>query len=315
MELCSIELKIISCKDLKNFNFFQKLTIYTLVYIHSIHPERKLDEKQAQEQKTHTDREGNENPEWNEVMKFYLGWVSLHDCDDLFLHFEFRHDGLIIGDKLIGEVRVPLKDLILEAGNAPGVVRFLNYEIRNGEGKPNGIFNFSCRLIDKKGAENRISSENVEGKITGYPLLDPALTDHYPPNESRMQTSTLEIQSISSGDRISYPIVTLPADPIDGGHNSPSAPPLVSSASAADYHYHYSPISPQYPPPSAGLFMPPPPPQLPPPFPMHYPYPPPPPPPPPHMEAYGPHFYEPVRPEAHGWASHPNFQHSWGPRW
>ncbi|KAI9121457.1 hypothetical protein K1719_008490 [Acacia pycnantha] len=307
MEPSSIELKIISCKDLRNFNFFQKLSIYALVYIHSIDPKRKLDEKQAQRQKTHMDKEGGENPEWNQEMKFCLSWVSLHDCDHLFLHFDFRHDGLLIGDKLIGEVRVPLKDLILEAADAPGVIRFVNYEVRNHEGKPNGIFNFSYRVIDKKQAETRVSMGNFEGKITGYPLLDPPLTDHYPPNESRIQTSTSEIQSVSSGDRISYPNVTLPPDPIDVGFNSPpSAPPLVSSPSAVDYHYHYSPMSPQYPPPPAGLFMPPPP------FPMHYPYPPPP---HPHMEgAYGPHFYEPVRPEAHGWASHPNFQHPWSSR-
>lgn len=307
MEPSSIELKIISCKDLKNFNFFQKLTIYTLVYIHSTDTKRKLDEKQAQEQKTCTDKEGNENPEWNQVMKFSLSWVSIHDCDDLFLHFEFRHDGLIIGDKLIGEVRVPLKDLILEAGPTPGVIRFVNYEVRNSEGKPNGIFNFSYRVIDNKGVETRISSENVEGKITGYPLLDPALTGHNSPNNSRIQTSTSEIQSVFCGDRISYPMVTLPAaDPIDGGLNSASALPLVSSPSAADYHCHFSHISPPYPPPPTALSMPPPPP-----FPMHYSYPPPPLP----MGTYGPHFYGPVRPEAHGWASDPNFQHPWSPRW
>lgn len=296
MEPSSIELKVLSCKALKTFNFFQKLTAYALVYIDSNDPKRELDEKQEQEQRTHTDRHGGDDPEWNQEIKFDLGWVSLQDCDHLFFHFEFRHDGFILGDRLIGEVRVPLKDLIQEAGRALGVARFVNYEVRSGDGKPNGIFYFSYRLIDKKGVATRNSSENLEGKIGGYPVLDPDLKDHNSTNKPRFQRPTLEIQSRSCDCGSSYPSAISPVDPLASGLFSPSAPPPVSSPSSADYCHYYPAPSPHYPPP---------PPMPPYPFPVRYPFPPPPPPP----VSYGLQYYGPVGPEAHGWTSDPNFQH------
>lgn len=288
MEASSLELQILSCKELKQFNFFQKLAPYVVLYIDS---DRGVDRKQRQEQRTQADKEGDENPEWNQDMRFDLGWVSPHDCDHLFFHFEFRHDGLF-SDKLIGEVRVPLKDLILQ----PGPSRFLNYEVRNSEGKPNGIFNFAYRL---------------KGTNTAFPGSD---------HDSRFQHPSREIQRQSSDCGISHPAATLPADHAAAVHRSLSMPSHVTPPSSADYPYYYPPVSPQYyPPPPAGPPGPPGPPYLPP---AGYPY--------PHSPhaAYGPPYqyppppsppgaYGPGGPEAHRWGppSDPNFQHHHGWRW
>ena len=173
----SLELKVISCKNLNAFNFFQKLTIYATISITSDDPKKKLSDKQKQQQRTQTHREegsDGSHPEWNQEIRFDLNWVSFHDCDDLFVHFEFRHDGLLLGDKLIGEVKVPLKDLIREGG---GTTRFVLYEVRSGDGKPNGIFNFSYKVNGME-IEATYSSQILEGKVTGYPVVVPENQDH-----------------------------------------------------------------------------------------------------------------------------------------
>ncbi|KAF7801508.1 protein SRC2-like protein [Senna tora] len=281
MSMESIEFNILSCKDLRTFNFFQKLTLYALVYIDSNDPERRLDAQQRQEQRTRTDKDGNDAPEWNHELKFDLRWVSIQDLDHLFFRFEFRHDGVILGDKLIGEVRVPLKDLIQEEGGCAlgGVVRFVNYEVSNGEGKANGIFYFSYRLIDTTPIRN--SSGNLEGKL--YPIVDSVLEDW----------NSLEIECRPCGCGSGYPAAI-----------SPSAPPPPISSSSPEYCYYYTPPSPHYPPP----------PLVPPyGFPGQYPL--------PHTApplspgAYGPQYYGPIGPDAHGWPADPNFQHHWSRGW
>lgn len=288
-EPSSLELKLLSCKELKSFNFFQKLTLYALVFIDTNDPQRKIDDNHKQHQKTPVDRSDGDAPEWNHEMKFDLRWVSIRDCDHLFFHFEFRHDGVILGNKLVGEVRVPLRDLILDAGQALGVARFVNYEVRNGDGKPNGIFSFSYKLIGKKGLATGDSFGNLDGKISGYPVIEDC---HDSMNSPSFQRPALEIQtetaSCGYGNGSIYPSVPMsPVDPLASYLFSPPEPPSVSSPSPADFFYCYPPPSSHFPPP--------------PPVPHAFPFPFPPPPP----GSYGPQYFEPIGPEAHRWVPDP----------
>ncbi|KAJ7976330.1 protein SRC2-like [Quillaja saponaria] len=175
MEATSMDLKVISGKDLKAFNFFQKLTLYALVLIVSDDPQKELDKKEKQQQRTPTDRDEDgdgSNPEWNHEMRFDLELISSHDYENLFVLFELRHEGLVFGDKTIGEVRVPLKDLIQEPNN--GVVRFVTYEVRTIDGKPNGSLKFSYRVNGKGSGAYTYSSQFPETNmnITGYSFLE-----------------------------------------------------------------------------------------------------------------------------------------------
>ncbi|RYR54132.1 hypothetical protein Ahy_A06g029389 isoform A [Arachis hypogaea] len=146
-----MELKLISCNDLKAFNFFQKLTLYAVVWIESDDPNRTLKESQSQQQRTRTDREADgdgANPEWHHDAIFDLAWITpslLEGSEGLFFRFEFRHDGTLLGDKLIGECRVPVADLVRDAAKSDAASS-VSYQVRSGEGKPNGIFNFSYRF-------------------------------------------------------------------------------------------------------------------------------------------------------------------------
>ncbi|KAF3435338.1 hypothetical protein FNV43_RR22425 [Rhamnella rubrinervis] len=151
MESSYLQVKLISCKDLKAFNFFQKLSVYAVVSIASDDPSKKVQEKQVQSQRTPCDSEGDGNPEWNHELRFDLKGCDEYDGNDhLFLQFNLRHQGMAFGfgDKTIGEVRIPLKDMMEEA--CYGVVRFVSYQVRNTDGKPNGVLNLSYKYLNGK---------------------------------------------------------------------------------------------------------------------------------------------------------------------
>ncbi|KAK7377709.1 hypothetical protein VNO80_03140 [Phaseolus coccineus] len=280
-----MEVKLISCKDLRAFNFFQKLTVYATVFIDSENSKREMTEERKQRQRTLTHRESDDdgsNPHWNHNVRFDLGWLSHSprhsDYDDLLLCFEFRHDGVILGDKVVGECRVTFADLIRDA--TAGTARFVSYEVRSAEGKPNGIFNFSYKLTGigigtgSGSGSGTHSSQIVQGRISGYPVLAPEDCACAP---NRVQYPTCEIDNTCC-----YPTVALPmGSPV---YPSAAPPPAAMLPPNGEYHFNYP--HPPPPPPVA--------------------YPPYPPPPPPAVHAY-PHF----GPEAHPWLQGPYCERRW----
>ena len=170
---------------------------------------------------------------------------------------------------------MPVADLVRDTV-AAGVARFVSYEVRSGEGKPNGIFNFSYKLkgIGIGNGNNQLSSQILEGRISGYPVLDPEDCD---PNHSLVQypPSTAEIGSACCDPSV--------GSVCEGFVYSPPAAAVPSFGECGCY----------YPAP------PPPPP---------YPFPPPPPPP----VAQGVEYYPLIGPGAHHpWPSGPSFEHRW----
>ncbi|CAJ2672216.1 unnamed protein product [Trifolium pratense] len=234
-----IHIKLISCKNITAFNFFQKLTLYSQVTISTTNPKTNLTEDQKQRQKTPTDRDTDDdgtNPEWNQQTRFDLSFLSQHsDPTEFFLSFEFRHDGIILGDKILGECRVPLTDLIRDVD---GVERFVCYEIRSAEGKPNGIFNFSYRLEGiRNGNGNGIySSQILDGRISGYPVLTPE--DCAP-----VKFPISEIERPCCYPTVGY---------VHEGTFAMASPPSISYPSTGEYNCCYPPVQPSvypYPPP------------------------------------------------------------------
>ncbi|OMP08284.1 C2 calcium-dependent membrane targeting [Corchorus olitorius] len=238
MEWRCLELKVISCKDLKAFNFFQKLSVYSVVSIvmsdeQAKKKKKKKDEEQQcefpqrQRQKTCIDKSGNKNPEWNHVFQFDLKSSLGSDQDmgkgNLFLKFDLRRQGFGFVPTSIGEVLVPLKDLVHEFR---GVVRFVSYQVRNSDGKPNGVLNFSYKLM-----------ANDSQKVV-YPKLDLELEDHHH-------------HHLLNNNKIKYPSL----DVDDVSHNIPVFPPHQSQPNSKAivlpmhlvHPYSRSPLPPQYP--------------------------------------------------------------------
>ncbi|XP_057489356.1 protein SRC2 homolog [Actinidia eriantha] len=192
-----LELKLMNCKGLQAFNFFQKLSVYAVVsFISDVDPNKKM---QQQQQRTPTDNQGDKDPEWNHEMRFNLnlGYDTKKDDSD-FLRFDLRSELALFGDKSLGEVRVLLKDLMDEVEeeyrSAPnGIVRFVSYEVRTSDGKPNGILSFSYKLLlmnqhkDDQGSITTSSSSpinkyNGHTHMDGYPILDLDLDHGHDPH-------------------------------------------------------------------------------------------------------------------------------------
>ncbi|XP_007032079.2 PREDICTED: uncharacterized protein LOC18601168 [Theobroma cacao] len=267
MESSFIELKVISCKDLKAFNFFQKLSVYALVSIAS-DDDKKVVEKQ-QRQRTPTDREGDGNPEWNHTIRLEVSQALFQDCDNLFIHFDLRHEGVMFGDKTIGEVRVPFRDVIQESN---GVVRFVIYEVRTTDGKSNGVLNFSFKV---NGKDQGLGTDSPASQIAGYPVI------HYSP-ETQFSSS----EAHSESPTVHYPFLEL--------ENMSQGSQLQPSLSGNQDPFQEKHFMPQ----NAYYQLPPPPPLMPP---LPHPHPPPPPRAPfPH----GPCYYPPP-PGANPWGSGP----------
>ncbi|KAE8699290.1 hypothetical protein F3Y22_tig00110584pilonHSYRG00620 [Hibiscus syriacus] len=217
-----IEVRVISCKSLRAFNFFQKLSVYALVSIANDDDDN-VDRKQPQ--RTPTDREGDGNPEWNHTIRFNL----FCDCDKYFLHFDLYHEGAMFGDKFIGEVVVPLVDLVQKSNN--GCVRFVTYQVRTRDGKSNGTLDFSFKVKIGE-AQGLMKMESPASLLTGYPETE------------------------SGSPRVRYPVLDLEGmlvqdlNPPQNGYYPPPPPYLHPPAAVAHggrYCYH--------PPPPPGSYM------------------------------------------------------------
>ncbi|XP_068666602.1 LEAF RUST 10 DISEASE-RESISTANCEUS RECEPTOR-LIKE PROTEIN KINASE-like 2.4 [Aristolochia californica] len=88
----TIELKLISCKDLKAFNFFQKLFVYAVTVLGTGDGEKG---SRKQLQKTPIDREGGGNPEWHHEVRFDLDEIPSGGLNSLFIEIDLICSGWV----------------------------------------------------------------------------------------------------------------------------------------------------------------------------------------------------------------------------
>ncbi|KAF5735870.1 hypothetical protein HS088_TW15G01386 [Tripterygium wilfordii] len=183
-----------SCKGLKAFNFFQKLLVYALVSV-LMSSDKDKEEVQVQQQqhRTQRDEEGDGDPEWNQEMQFDVdeGFYWNHS-DRMLIHFELRHEGIMFGDKVIGEVH----------------------------GKSNGVLNFSYKLLNSIPKDQPLAYTS-SGNITGYPT-SPRV--QYPPLEKVEPLAVPQQVPHSWPTQYHYP----PPPPVaHGPYYYPPPPPQV----------------------------------------------------------------------------------------
>jgi hypothetical protein len=80
-------------------------------------------------------------------MKFTID-ESAADQNRILLVFELRCKRGLGGDKAIGELYVPVKELLNYLGDGKSM-RFVSYQVRKHSGKPKGALNFSYRFTKK----------------------------------------------------------------------------------------------------------------------------------------------------------------------
>lgn len=175
MEYRALDLTIISAKDLKNVNLFSKMDVYAVVSLAG-------DPRTIQ--RSPVDAGTGKNPSWNFPARFSLDESALQ-ANRLVLHFVLRCDRSL-GDKDVGEVHVPVKELLDAAPGKAAPAHFVSYQVRRPSGKPKGVLNISYKFGDRLAAPAPAPApapaavKGGEEPVTAYPA-GPSAAPHYPP--------------------------------------------------------------------------------------------------------------------------------------
>ncbi|WVZ20341.1 hypothetical protein V8G54_007663 [Vigna mungo] len=150
MEYRTLELNIISAKDIKNVNLFSKMDVYVVISLTG-------DPFHLQSATTHVDKDGGCNPKWNYPVKFSVN-EALAKENRLTLEAKLISDRTL-GDTVIGTVHVPLRELVDNPGEDNGF-RHVNYKVVKSSGKSKGSFNFSYKFAEK------VSNSTAAGRMS-----------------------------------------------------------------------------------------------------------------------------------------------------
>ncbi|KAK9139388.1 hypothetical protein Scep_009069 [Stephania cephalantha] len=142
MEYRTLDLTVISAKDLKDAGIFSKMDVYVAISIAG-DPRTK--------QRTPVHKDGGRSPSWNHTMKFAIN-EALANQGRLILEFQIRCERAF-GDKTLGEVHVPVKELLdnpsAASAASSAAASFVSYQVRTPSGKPKGVLNFSFKFGEK----------------------------------------------------------------------------------------------------------------------------------------------------------------------
>ncbi|XP_052191284.1 protein SRC2-like [Diospyros lotus] len=131
MEYRTLEINVMSAKDLKQGNLFTEMSVYVVVSISG---------DPATRQNTAVDRDGNTNPTWNFPMMFTFDESALQQ-NRLTLVFN------LLCDKDVVEVHVPVKELADSIDT--GKLQFFTYPVVKPSAKLKGKLSFSYKWGEK----------------------------------------------------------------------------------------------------------------------------------------------------------------------
>ncbi|PUZ53112.1 hypothetical protein GQ55_5G028200 [Panicum hallii var. hallii] len=258
----TLELTLISAKDLKEVNLLSKMEVYAVV---------SLSGDPRSRQRIQADRTGGRNPTWNATLRFNVpasGAGSLH----VLLRAERA-----LGDRDVGEVHIPLSELLSGAPDGPVPAKFVAYQVRKiSSGKPQGVLNFSYKLGEvtqsaagyaptpaQSAYTQPPSAYPPAGKADAYPppsAYPPAAkADAYPPPTAYPPAGKTDVPATAYPPPSGYPPASgKPAKAGEPVTAYPAAGPSTAAPYAApspQYGYGYPPQQP------AGYGYPPAPPQ------------------------------------------------------
>ncbi|WCJ23511.1 Calcium-dependent lipid-binding (CaLB domain) family protein [Euphorbia peplus] len=165
MEQRTLEINLIAAKDLNHVNLFTKMDVYAVVSISGDDPQLP-----NQTTKTPVAHGGGTNPTWNFPAKFTVNEAPAQQ-NRLNLVFQLRCDRAL-GDKDIGEVNVPIKELLDSIGDGKSM-QFVSFQVRKPSGKPKGELNFSFRFSDKVVSSLNVHKVEEAVPVTAYPAPPP----------------------------------------------------------------------------------------------------------------------------------------------
>lgn len=121
MEYRTLDINVMSARNIKDVNLLSKMDVYVVVTIVG-NPHNK-----PQKAKTQVDRDGGKNPAWNCPMKFMVD-ESAAQQGKLTLMFKLRCERSL-GDKDIGDVVVPIRDLLSSPKHDRKSIQTVTYQV------------------------------------------------------------------------------------------------------------------------------------------------------------------------------------------
>ncbi|KAF5774209.1 putative C2 domain-containing protein [Helianthus annuus] len=241
----ALDLTIISAKGLNKVNLVGKMDVYAVVYINGT-------KNQDQKQKTPVDNNGDANPNWNHQMKFMINESeALQNRSTLVV--KIKTEGMF-GDKDLGEVHVPVKELLEGASTGGKPLQFVSYQVRKPSGKPKGELSFSYKFGEKT---NGVGA--VDEPVTAYPAgkVDNKADDVTKPNVAGKVDKTDDVVTAypavnsgsGSGSSSLYPPPYAPAS---------AYPPPAAAVATGSYPPPAAAVAPGPYPPAGGAYYPPP---------------------------------------------------------
>uniref|UniRef100_A0A0E0KYH8 C2 domain-containing protein n=1 Tax=Oryza punctata TaxID=4537 RepID=A0A0E0KYH8_ORYPU len=135
-----LEVTLVSAKDLKKVTMFSKMRVYAVASISGGDP-------RVPTHRTHADREGGRSPMWHAPLRFPIPAAGA-DMSAIALHVLLRAER-VFGDSDVGEVFVPVKDLVA-AAPGDGEHRHLSYHVRRPvSGRKCGVLHISYQITDE----------------------------------------------------------------------------------------------------------------------------------------------------------------------
>lgn len=178
MECIPLDLTIISAEDLKDIQLIGKQDLYAVI---------SLNRDASTKQKTKVDKDCGTKPKWKHQMKLTVGESAARE-GHLALVIEIIADRLIAGDKPVGEVSVPLKELLDQKkkdGDDKEEEKTVTYAVKLPNGKTKGSLKFSFKFGEKytfgssSGAPHAPGPSTVDHKTMDQPVAAyPPLPGH-----------------------------------------------------------------------------------------------------------------------------------------
>ncbi|KAL6597732.1 hypothetical protein ACP70R_046537 [Stipagrostis hirtigluma subsp. patula] len=183
-----LELTLLSAVDLKKVTLLSRMRVYAFASISGGDPRMPT-------HCTNADRAGGCSPSWNAVFHFPIPAAA--DTRGLALHVLLRAERAVLGDRDVGEVFVPLDDLLAGA-DKDGAPRSVSYQVRRPHtGRAHGALYFCYKFTDipavgitmdtkevqyakdKQDVEKAAAGGAMAAPVTAYP--PPQATAAYPP--------------------------------------------------------------------------------------------------------------------------------------
>ncbi|KAK1387601.1 putative cytokinesis protein sepA-like [Heracleum sosnowskyi] len=158
MEYRNLEITLISAKDIKNVNLISKMDVYAIVWIDGGDP--------SAIKRSPTHKEAGPDPKWNFQMKFVVDDAAAQQNRlTLIIRLRSQRD---LGDKDIGDVRIPIKEIIGQNVGDDKEEQSIKHQVRRPDGRPKGELSLSYKFSDKIAGE-QTKSRSLEEPLTAYP--------------------------------------------------------------------------------------------------------------------------------------------------